>query len=182
MFRQRAFDSRVIVSTGALLLLVLPLSGECQSVAVQTEEASEPIEEIIVRGHKSLINLKHEMYEAEEALYGLFNSFNTDDDYDIHCYKEASTGSHIKQRVCKTEKLGKLLAEYTQEMMRGEPSVFPAAQIKEMNERMLAEMTEMASERPDYFNALVKFTEAKQTLESEHERRCEGRFLLCRRQ
>jgi len=95
----------------ALLLLVLPLSGECQSDAVQTQEPSEPIEEIVVRGHKSLIDLTHEMYE-----------------------------------------------------------------------RMLAEMTELASERPDYLNALIKFTEATQTLESEHKRRCEGRLLICRRQ
>jgi len=182
MFRQRAFDSSVIASTGALLLLVLPLSGECQSDAVQTQEPSEPIEEIVVRGHKSLINLKHEMYEAEEALYGLFNSLNSNDDFDIRCYEEAPTGNHIKQRVCRTNKLGKILAAETQKMMRGEPYVFPIAEINKMNERMLAEMTKMTSERPEFLNALIKFTEAKQTLGSEHKRRCEGRFLICRQQ
>lgn len=182
MFRQRAFTSSVIVSTGAILLLALPLSGECQSESVQEEDSSEPIEEIVVRGYKPLVHLKREMYDAEEALYDIFNSLNSDNDYDIHCYKEAPTGTKFKQRVCKAEKMGKILAEQTQAMMRGEPYVFPTYEINKMNERMLAEMTEMVESQPEYLNALVKFIEAKQILESEHKRRCEGRFLICRRE
>jgi len=108
MIGQRAFDSSAVVLTGALLLLLLPLSGECQSESVEEEEV---IEEIVVR--------------AEEALYKVFNSLNSDDDFDIHCYMEAPTGSKLKVRVCKTQKLGKILAEQTQAMMRGEPYVFP---------------------------------------------------------
>ena len=181
MFRQRAFDSSVIATTGVLLLLALPLSGECQSDAVQTQESSELIEEIVVWGYKPLINLKFEMYEAEEALYKVFNSLNSNDDYDIHCYEEAPTGSKLKERVCKTEKIGKILAEQTEKMMRGEPYVFPTNEIKKMNERMLAEMTELASTHPEYLKALETYHQRKQTWESEHKRRCEGRLIICRR-
>jgi hypothetical protein len=182
MFRQRAFDSSVIVSTAALLLLVLPLSGECQSDEVQTQELSEPIEEIVVLGTKSLIDLTREMYKAEEALYDLFNSLNSNDEFDILCYKEAPTGSHIKQRICRTKKLGDILAEATQESLHVGSYIFPTLEIKKMNERMLAEMTEIASDHPEYVNALITYTEARETLVSEHKRRCEGRFLICRRQ
>ena len=182
MFRQRAFDSSVIVFTGALLLLALPLSGECQSDTVQTQKPSEPIEEIVVRGHKFLINLQHEMKEAEEALYGVYNSLNADDDYDIYCYEEAPTGSKIKQRVCRPQKLGKILAEQTQLMMLGQGYAFPADEIKKMNEAMFAEMTELASNNPEYVKALREFYSKKQTWESEHKRRCEGRLILCRRE
>jgi hypothetical protein len=182
MFQQRAFDSSVIASTGALLLLVLPLSGECQSDAVQTQESSELIEEIVVRGYKPLINLKFEMYEAEEALYKVFNSLNSNDDYDIHCYEEAPTGTKIKKRVCKTEKMGKILAEQTEKMMRGEPYTFPTNEIKKMNERMLAEMAELASTHPEYLNALESYHQKQRAWESERERRCEGRLFICRRQ
>jgi hypothetical protein len=122
------------------------------------------------------------MYEAEEALYDVFNSLNSDDDYDIHCYEEAPTGSKIKQRICKTEKMGKILAEQTQKMMRGEPYVFPKAEINKMNERMLAEMTELASTHPEYLKALETYDQTKQTWESERERRCEGRIFICRRE
>jgi hypothetical protein len=182
LFRQRAFGSSVIATTGALLLLALPLSGECQSDAVQPQEPSEPIEEIVVHGTKPLVHLKREMYEAEEVVYDIYNSLNSDDDYDIHCYKEAPTGSKIKQRVCRTEKLGKILAGETQRMMRGEPYVFPTAEINKMNEHMLAEMTELASTHPEYLKAVETYDAKKKTWESERERRCEGRIFICRRE
>jgi hypothetical protein len=174
-------SGNVVVTTAAVLLLVLPLSGVCQSESVQAEESSETIEEIIVLGSKSLVKLKLEMYKAEDTLYDLYNSLNTDDKFDIRCYKEATTGSHIKHRVCRTNRLSELIAEETQRMMRGEPYVYPAVEIKKMNERMLAEMTELASNQPEYLNALIKYTEARQTLESERKRKCEGRLFICRR-
>jgi hypothetical protein len=182
MFLQRAFKINVVVTTGVVLLLVLPLSGVCQSDAVQTQESSEPIEEIVVHGHKSIIDLKYEMYEAEETLYDVYNSLNSDDDYDIRCYKEAPTGSKIKRRVCRTEKLGDILAGRTQRMMRGEPYVSPTAEIKKMKERMLAEMTELASTHPEYLKALESYDAKKKTWESERKRRCEGRIFICRQQ
>jgi len=114
------------------------------------------------------------MYEAEEALYGLFNSLNTDDDFDVRCFKEAPTGSHIKRRVCR--------ANFVTRLIREAISDYPAAKINNMNELMLANWTELALEHPEVRNALVKYTEAKQTQEFEHKRRCEGRFLFCRRQ
>ena len=182
MFKQHTFKRRFVATTGVLLLLALPLSGECQSDAVQTQESSELIEEIVVWGYKPLINLKFEMYEAEEALYKVFNSLNSNDDYDIHCYEEAPTGSKIPRRICRTEKLGKILAGETQKMMRGEPTVFPTLEIKKMNERMLAEMTELASTHPEYLKAIESYDAKKNTWESERKRRCEGRILICRQQ
>ena len=182
MFLQRAFKINVVVTTEVVSLLVLPVSGVCQSESVQTQESSEPIEEIVVHGHKSIIDLKHEMYEAEETLYGIFNALNSDDDFDIHCYEEAPTGTKIKQRICKTEKMGKILAGQTQKMMRGEPYVFPTNEINKMNERMLAEMQELASTHPEYLKALESYDQTKRTWESERKRRCEGRLFICRRQ
>ena len=182
MFLQRAFKVSVVVTTRVVLLLVLPLPGMCQSEPVLAEETSGTIEEVIVYGSKPLIKLKHEMYRTEEALYNIFNSFNTDDDFNIRCRKEARTGTKLKRRVCRPNFVGKLLAEETQRMMRGEGYIYPAAQIKKKNELMLAKMTETALEQPEVRKALVKYTEAKQTLESERKRRCEGRFLFCRRQ
>jgi hypothetical protein len=122
------------------------------------------------------------MYEAEETLYDVYNSLNSDDDYDIRCYKEAPTGSKIKRRVCRTEKLGDILAGRTQRMMRGEPYGSPTAEIKKMKERMLAEMTELVSTHPEYLKALESYDAKKKTWESERKRRCEGRIFICRQQ
>ncbi len=182
MFLQRAFNNSVVVTTGVVLLLVLPLSGVCQSDVIQTQEQSEPIEEIVVRDYKPLVFLKREIYEAEDAVYDIFNVLNSDDDYDIRCYKEAPTGSKIKRRVCRTEKLGDILAGRTQRMMRGEPYVSPTAEIKKMQEHMLAEMTELVSTHPELLKALESYAAARKKWESERKRRCEGRIFICRRQ
>ena len=180
MTRARACASSVIASIAALLLVALPMSGDCDDNATQSYESSEQIEEIVVRGYKSLISLKREMYDAEDAVHELYNSLNSDDDYDIRCYKEAPTGSKLKRRVCMTDKLSMLLSDQTQRMMRGEPYAFPAHEVKEMHKYMLAEMLELASIHPDYQEAIETYNEAKETWESEHERRCTGRFLVCR--
>ena len=183
MFLQRAIRISVVVTTGVVLLLVLPVSGVCQSEPVLAEETSGTMEEVIVLGSKSLIKLKHEMYRDEEALYDLLNSFNTDDDFHTRCHKEAPIGSHIKRRDCRPNFVGRLIAEATQQALFGNIRyVYPAAEIKKMNERLLADMTETAHEQPEVRKALVKYIEARQTLKSERKRRCEGRFLFCRRQ
>ena len=182
MFQRCTFKRISVEATGVLLLLALPESGVSQIESIETEEPAEAIEEIVVHGHKSLIDLKHEMYEAEEVVYGVFNSLNSDDDDDIHCYEEAPTGSKIKKRVCKTEKLGNILTEQTQKMMRDEPFVFPKAEINKMNEILLAEMNELAATHPEYLKAVQMYDQKKRTWESERERRCEGRVFICRRQ
>ena len=176
MFLQRAIKISVVVTTRVVLLLVLPSPAVCQGAPIQTEEPPMFMEEVIVLGNKSLGKLKREMYRAEEALYDLFNSFNTDDDFDIRCYKEAPTGSKIKRRVCRPNFVGELIAEETQMMIREDSYLFvyPAARIKKMNGRLLADMAETALEQPEVRKALVKYIETKQTLRSERKRRCEG--------
>jgi hypothetical protein len=122
------------------------------------------------------------MYVAEEALYDLYNSLNTDDDFDTRCYEEARTGSHIKRRVCRANFYGKLLARETERMLRGDPYINPVFEIRKMNERRLADMTEKALEHPELLKAIIRYGETNQTWESEHKRRCEGRLFICRRQ
>jgi hypothetical protein len=175
----RTLKNIVVTTAGTVFAFVLPMSGAGQSEPVLAEEPPNMIEEVIVFGSKPLVELELELYRAEDALYGLFNSFNTDDDLDVQCYKAAPVGSHIKQRVCKTKLYRELLAKASQRMMQGEHYVYPVAEIAQMNERLLADMTETALQQPDMLKALIRATEAKQALESERKRRCEGSFLFC---
>ena len=182
MFLQRAFKINVVVTTGVVLLLVLPVSGVCQSESVQAEEPPETIEEVIVRGSKSLIELKHEMNLAEGVHVDFFNLLNTDDQFDVRCYDEVPTGSKIPQRVCRTNWFRDLHSAETQKLMRGEPFMYPVFRNKKMDERLNELMSKAIREQPKMLDALARYAEAKQTLESERKRRCEGRFLICRRQ
>jgi hypothetical protein len=182
MFLLHVIKTNVVITTRVVLLLVLPLSGLCQPVPVQTEKPSETIEEVIVRGSKSLIELKHEMYRAEDVLFDFFNSLNTDDQFDIRCYEEVPTGSKIPRRVCRTNWFRDQHAAETQKLMRGEPFMYPVFRNKKMDERLNELMSKAIREQPKMLDALARHAEAKETLESERERRCQGRFLICRPQ
>jgi hypothetical protein len=182
MFLLHVIKTNVVITMRVVLLLVLPLSGLCQPVPVQTEKPSETIEEVIVLGYKSLIDLKHEMYRAEDTLYDLFNSLNTDDLFDVRCYKEVPTGSKIPWRVCRTNWFRDRYSAETQMMMRGEPFMYPVFRNKKMDDRLNELMSKAIREQPKMLDTLARYAEAKQTLESEHEIRCGGRFLICRSQ
>jgi len=61
-------------------------------------DASE-IEELVVSGRRPE-NLRVEIERLEEAVYERFNALNSDDEFDIHCLKQAPTGSNIPLRTC----------------------------------------------------------------------------------
>jgi hypothetical protein len=97
MSLQRNFRVGGVSTTAAVLLFALAPLGTCMSAPAQQvePEPAETIEEIVVYGNKSLVQLRLELYKAEDAVFDLFNSLNSDDEFDVHCYKEAPIGSHI---------------------------------------------------------------------------------------
>jgi hypothetical protein len=60
-------------------------------------------EEITVIGQRSLRLLRLEVQTARERVYGLFNSLNSSDEFDIHCRNAPRTGTRIPQRVCRPQ-------------------------------------------------------------------------------
>jgi hypothetical protein len=189
MSLQRNFRVGGVSTTAVVLLLALTPLGMCRIAAAQQvePEPAETIEEIVVYGHKSLVRLHRDLYKAEDAVFDLFNSLNSDDEFDIHCYKEAPTGSHIKKRVCKTNYLRDLIGEATRESLSsarygiGESYIHPVQEIKRKDELLRKEMEALMVERPELANAISKASDAKQVYDSERQKRCEGRFLICRK-
>ena len=70
------------------------LAQEAQSSAQDAE-----VEEVIVPGRQPE-NVRVEIERLEAAVYERFNALNSDDDFDIHCFKQAPTGSNIPVRTC----------------------------------------------------------------------------------
>ena len=130
--------------------------------------------------------MRHEVDIAEEVFFDQFNALNSDDDFDIHCYREAETGSHIKRRVCKANYLRRLEAEATQQALlslqaTGAGLVLdPVAETRQMDKLMLEEMERLAIENPELLEALQEFVGMKKAFEAERRERCEGRIILCR--
>lgn len=181
MFRQRCH--RVLV-TGATLLLALSPAGMCQTPPDQKAEpaASDTIEEIIVYGYKSLGRLRVDMYKAEVKVFDLFNAFNSDNEFDIHCRQESRTGTRIKKRVCKPNYIDEIIEQETgSALLSGNRYNYPVARIRRNDTLLQAEMEKVLAARPAMAEALREYTVSKALFESEFEERCEGRVILCRR-
>ena len=73
--------------------MVFPLAASAQDDNVD--------EEVVVVGNKSISTLRKEVYEAEADFYALYNTLNDDPDYDVKCYYETATGTHVKNHVCR---------------------------------------------------------------------------------
>ena len=180
--------SSATLITGVVLSLALVTSGHCQSPSNSEAESdnAEPIEEIRVYGEKSLLRMRHEADIAEEVFFDQFNALNSDDDFDIHCYREAKTGSRIRRRVCKANYFIRLEAEATKNtllsLQASGSSVFldPTAEIRKMDKLMLEKMEKLASENPGLLKALEEFVGLKKAYEAERKQKCEGRLILCR--
>src|SRR5690606_4770354 len=56
-----------------------------------------------VLGRRPLRTLRFEAEAARERVYDLFNSFNSNSEFHIHCSNAARTGTRITQRVCRPQ-------------------------------------------------------------------------------
>jgi hypothetical protein len=85
-------------------LALISVAAILSARAIQpAEEAIEPpgdVEEVIVRGGKSLSQWRLEVYRAQDELVALFNELNEGEDNDVRCRNEVPTGTRIPQRVC----------------------------------------------------------------------------------
>ena len=183
MFAQPKIRLGGVCTAGIVLLFVLTPVGVCQTVSNQKEEPALPdaIEEIVVYGNKSLGQLRDQMHRAEIKVFDLFNSFNNDDEFNVHCRRVARIGTRIKNRVCKPNYVADLVAKETAAFWGGPPFVYPSALIRRKDEMLQAKMEALLMERPELVKALNEFTIAKQVFDSEYQRRCDGRVFLCRR-
>lgn len=109
--RKHSARDACLRAPGVLVFLWLTTLGMSRAAA-QAEPAppagaqdgqGEPIDEIEVVGHRPLRDLRLEVQAARERVYDLFNSLNSDDQFDIHCRSVPKTGTRIPQRECRPQ-------------------------------------------------------------------------------
>ena len=138
------------------------------------QESSETIYEITVYGNKSLSALRRDVYMAEENFFDVFNSLNQDDEYDVRCYYEVPSFTHIRHHVCRANFVVDATsaeAEMWRTEKRERPIAPAAWKIQSKKKRLRELMEALVDERPELNLALNKYTEAKEVLESERKRR-----------
>jgi len=193
MFLQRKLKFRRFTTLGFVLLLLYATIGmsrityadedEQQSLANMDEivsetveqESPETIEEIVVYGDKPLHALRREVYRVEESFFELYSSLNQDDDFDVRCYYEVPSFTHIRRHVCRAKfvvdatsaEAGRLLGKAVGPAMPAEVA------IEAKKERFREVIETLVAEHPELLQALGEYTNARQVLESEKERRLE---------
>ena len=179
---KRNFRTSWKCAATALTMGILPSLGLCQSAVDQKAEETpaEPIEEIVVYGEKSLGNLRHEVYRTEENFFATFNSLNKEEEYDVHCFYEIPSFTHIRRHVCRANFVKDATANEYAGWRRGQPAVPARTVIMQKKRRLGIKLELMAVEHPALLEALNKYTDAKQVLKSEKEK-CEGQLVICKR-
>jgi hypothetical protein len=64
------------------------------------EVSRDDPEEVIVHGQR-LSDLRSAIEVARVRVYDIFNEVNTDDEFDVRCEREASTGTRIQRHICR---------------------------------------------------------------------------------
>jgi hypothetical protein len=171
---------RVVVQAckvGTVLLLTLPSVGGGQTASAQEGaiQSTVPVEEIVAYGNIPLTELLEAVHTAEDKFFSTFNALNDDPRFDFHCHMEAPTGRRLKERVCR--------ANFAEQLTRDATRAYlPVDEVDmlQMEKLLQEEMTRLVAEHPELFDALSKFSGAKERYDSEYSRRCGGRKRDCR--
>jgi hypothetical protein len=161
-----------------------PDGGAEQSEAILADE------EITVVGQRSLRLLRLEVQLERERVYGLFNSLNSDDQFDIHCGSVPRTGTRIPQRVCRPQftdsATGDAGGDFVRELQRcgglseaclesGRSMAQAELSVVSVRDRELAaEVERLTRENPEFRRAIAgyqaverRYEDARRTVASE---------------
>ena len=97
-----------------IAVLILPLAAVGQDKEASPDVASNDgkIENVVVVGQKSLAELRRDVYRAEEDFYSVYNKLNDDKEYDVRCFYETPTGTHLKNHICRAKFVSKAYSDH----------------------------------------------------------------------
>ena len=187
----RALVQRPLAFAVLGLAAVLPVRVLAQAAA-PAAAPSEPVEEVTVQGRKTLTQYRLEIEQARDEVFRLYNEANEGKDNDITCRAEQSTGSRVRQQVCRSEAENKAHASAAFDFLTGlfrsagnfnEPGALPGTQVvanidtgeaqgngqtgqADALAQFEAEWRRLLSENRELFRATVKYAE----LQDEYDR------------
>ncbi len=83
-----------------ILILPAPTSAQDNSLIDDTQQVARLPYEVVVTPTITISDLRKLIVAVEDDFFEKFNELNIDDDYDVACYKEKVTMSHITTRIC----------------------------------------------------------------------------------
>jgi hypothetical protein len=158
-----------------------------------TDEQQQAPEEVIVRGRR-LSELRIEIEQARRRAYDIFNEINSNDDFDVKCVGESSTGTRMRQQRCRAEFEGRISSRAAQDYMNTLRWVCPEgltqdcmfsgysssgisaaqgveAELPSKRKQMDDEIVRLANEDDRFAQAILDYYEKHQEYEAERKRR-----------
>jgi hypothetical protein len=159
------------------LVVLLGLGAPAIAQETRSLPQGEDVEEVIVPGRRPE-NLRVEIERLEGAVYERFNALNSDDEFDIHCLKQAPTGSNIPLRTCTPNFVIRAEAASAAGMLTdgrtGAGNNFSRAELtmlmEEKSRKLTEEMQRVAREDERLLRDLVRLDELKQLQSGEQGR------------
>jgi hypothetical protein len=139
--------------------------------ALAQEAASPPqpaadADEVVVEGRKPE-NLYAEIERLEGSVYDRFDALNSNDEFDIHCFKQAPTGSNIPLRRCAPNFVVEAEAQAAQNTMVGARGRADALNhgdttlLEQKSKALTEEIQRLAREDAQLMRDLVRLDELK---------------------
>lgn len=147
-----------------------------QEVASSRQDAD--VEEVIVPGRRPA-NLRVEIERLESAVYDRFNALNSDDDFDIHCFEQAPTGSNIPLRTCapnfvieaESDAASKMLVDGRSGAGNNNSPAENTMLMEDKSRKLTEELQRVAREDQTLLRDLMRLDELKQLQSSDQRRR-----------
>ncbi len=160
------------LSSIVLFALAAPVLAQEPRPPAQSGESPAPsaqIDEVIVPGVKPE-NLRVEIERLEMDVYDRFNALNSNDDFDIHCFKQAPTGSNIPLRTCapnfvtraESSAAKKLLDDGRSGAGNNNNPAEHAMRMQQKSQELTAEMQRVARQDKRFMRDLVRLDELRQ--------------------
>ena len=175
-YHARVCQEGGVLAVRTLFCLVVLFGLGARALAQDTAAPAPPpdVEEVIVPG-STPENLRVEIERLEVDVYERFNALNSNDEFDIHCFKRAPTGSNIPLRRCAPnfvirDESGAATSMLTDGRGGAGNNNKPAEQAMRMEEKsreLTAEMQRVAREDEQLLRDLVRLDELRRLQSSE---------------
>ncbi|HZF32118.1 MAG TPA: hypothetical protein VE907_23575 [Gammaproteobacteria bacterium] len=160
-------------------LSAFALPAFAQDAAPPASQPAAGVDEIVVPGRTGE-QLRVEIERLENSVYERFNALNSDDDFDVHCFEQAPTGSNIPVRTCwpnfalhAEERAAGNSLRGMQGVGAGGNSQQERSDLARKGKEMIAEMQRVARQDEQLMKDLTQLAELKEQQQTGRPRRAD---------
>lgn len=155
-----------------LSVVAFPVGALAQD---EDSQSSEPIDEITVYGEQSLIHLQNEVNFAQESMFEVFNTLNTNDSFEVECRYQTRLDTRRRYLACVPKFMrlppARIGSGYSYVRNGEDDPLAISPYATKMNRQFWAEMAKLIGENPELQKEYERLATLNAALESEREKR-----------